>query len=319
MNVLVTGGTGYIGAHLVRLLAMRGDQVAVVDDVKTGNAHRIGAVPLVRLGLETDAAVDELIVALRKYQIDTVVHFAARKQVGESVSRPAWYYQQNIAGLANLLLAMEETKTRRFLFSSSAAVYASSDSPVTEVSPIGPVSPYGETKLAGEWLTRDATVAWPLNAVSLRYFNVAGAISSELGDAAIANLIPMVMEKIAAGESPLIFGDDYPTRDGTCIRDYIHVQDVAEAHVAAIDGMNSLDDGYHVFNVGTGRGASVREIIESVLNVAGARVVPTIAGRRAGDPAVVVANVDKIAHVLGWSSRFDLMDVIRSAWESRLP
>ena len=318
MNTLVTGGSGYIGAHLVRLLDQRGDNVIVADDFATGSRERVGDLPILEVDLSAESAASELTTVLREHRIDTVVHFAARKQVGESVARPAWYYEQNVGGFTNLLMAMEAAGVTRLVFSSSASVYAASGAPLAESDQTGPANPYGETKLVGEWLAADSARAFGLKAVSLRYFNVAGAGDPKLGDSAALNLIPMVFERLDAGLAPLIFGDDYPTEDGTCVRDYVHVQDVAEAHLAAIDGLDSLGAGHHLFNIGTGHGASVREIIERVLQVAGCETAPVVRPRRPGDQAAVIAAVDSIREKLGWSARFGLDDIIRSAWDSHL-
>ena len=316
VNVLVTGGAGYIGAHLVKLLVDHGDEVVIADDLVTGNADRVGSAAIIQLDLASDSAPVALGAVLREHCIDTIVHFAARKQAGESVARPAWYYQQNVGGLANVLLAAEQAGVTRFVFSSSAAVYAPSDRALTEGDATNPVNPYGETKLIGEWLTNDAADAWGLHAVSLRYFNVAGAGAPELGDTAALNLIPMVFEKLDEGRAPVIFGDDYPTADGTCIRDYVHVQDVAEAHLAAIDGLDSLTAGHHLFNLGTGIGASVRQIIDKVRAVTGLEFEPEVFPRRPGDPPTVIAAVDRIKSELGWSAHHTLDEIVQSAWDA---
>lgn len=316
MRVLVTGGTGYIGAHVVRLLQQRGDRVVVADDVVTGDASRIGDAPLVRLNLATDGAPTALEQTLREHEIDSVIHLAARKQVGESVERAAWYYQQNVGGLANLLLAMEASDVGRLVFSSSAAVYGPSDGPITEDGETRPVNPYGETKLVGEMLTRAATVALGLQSASLRYFNVAGAGWPELGDPAALNLVPMVFERLDAGEAPVIFGDDYNTPDGTCVRDYVHVMDVAEAHLAVLDWLATTEPGHHLFNIGTGRGVSVRQMVNAVITETGLSSTPVVESRRPGDPDSVVASVARIRETLGWSSTRDLDDMVRSAWEA---
>ena len=319
MAILITGGTGYIGAHVVDLLRSRGDEVVVVDDVVTGVAARIGDAPLVRLDLADTTAAPVLEAAMRDHEVDAVVHFAARKQVGESVAEPARYYRDNLGGLANLLLAMERAGVGRMVFSSSAAVYGEPDeNPVRETTEQRPINPYGETKLYGEHLIRDAERAGALRAVSLRYFNVAGAATPELSDRVALNLIPMVIEKIVAGEAPRVFGDDYPTPDGTCIRDYVHVVDLAEAHLVALDALAEGRALSPAYNIGTGRGSSVAEVIAAVGRACGRGLEPAVHPRRPGDPAALIADVSLVRDELGWRSRYDLDDMARSAWEGWL-
>jgi UDP-glucose 4-epimerase len=311
---LVTGGAGYIGAHIVRLLQQRGDSVVVIDDLSTGFAERVAGARLIRLDLAADAAVREVSAMLRDERIEAVVHLAARKQVNESVKRAAWYYQQNVGGLATVLLAMEEAAVHRLVFSSSAAVYGMADGLVGEDAPARPINPYGETKLAGEWLVAAATRSFPLEATSLRYFNVAGAGWPELGDRAALNLVPMVFERLDDFESPLIFGDDYDTPDGTCVRDFVHVLDLAEAHLTALDTSSVEGSAHSVFNVGGGRGSSVREVIEQILAISGAKQAPQVVARRPGDAASVVARADLIRQELGWTATRSLSDIVESAW-----
>lgn len=318
MTVLVTGGAGYIGAHVVRVLRERGDDVLIVDDLVTGIAERNPGVELVEMDLAHSSSVDALASLLTKHSVDAVIHFAARKQVGESVAKPAWYYSENVGGLANVLLAMERAGVNRMIFSSSAAVYGDARGDVSESAPRVPTSPYGETKLVCEWLIGTAVAAQGLDAISLRYFNVAGAGWPELGDRMALNLVPMVFERLDAQESPRIFGDDYDTPDGTCVRDYVHVMDLAEAHVAALDALTTAAaaaGGRHrVFNVGTGKGTSVREMIDVILRVSGAPHVAEVVARRPGDPAVVTAEVTAIAEHLGWRSSRTVVDIVESAW-----
>jgi UDP-glucose 4-epimerase len=316
MKVMVTGGSGYIGAHTVLGLVERGDTVVVVDDLVSGSAARIPGVQIVRVDLAADSAVDVLTLALQEHEVDAVMHFAARKQVGESVERPAWYYRQNVGGLAQLLIAMETAGTQRLVFSSSAAVYGDASGAVTESHSTLPISPYGATKLAGEQLVAATTRAWPLSAASLRYFNVGGAGRADLGDTEAFNLIPMVLDRLVGGEAPRIFGDDYATPDGTCVRDYVHVTDVAEAHLAVLDSLPP-EPGHRALNVGTGRGTSVREMIEALEAIAGIELTPVVEPRRSGDPDSVVAVVDRICESTGWSARLTLDDIVRSAWDSR--
>ncbi|MDR1294419.1 MAG: NAD-dependent epimerase/dehydratase family protein, partial [Bifidobacteriaceae bacterium] len=229
----------------------------------------------------------------------------------------AWYFQQNVGGIATVLLAMERAGVDMLVFSSSAAVYGMPDVPrVTEDTPLVPINPYGQTKVVGEWIAADAARAWGLRLACLRYFNVAGAGWPELGDPAVLNLVPMVLEKLADGAPPVIFGDDYPTADGTCVRDYIHVLDLAEAHLAAIDYLERLDRDRpaSVFNVGTGTGASVREVIEAIGVASGLDVTPRVAPRRPGDPPYLVGDPSRIAEVLGWRASRGLTEIVSSAW-----
>jgi UDP-glucose 4-epimerase len=318
MTVLVTGGAGYIGGHVVAALRERGDQIVVVDDLSAGRAERIGDVPLEQIDLAAPHAAERLADVMRTHRVDSVIHLAARKKVGESVERPLWYYEQNIGGLLAVLRSAESVGVAAVVFSSTAAVYGPAEDPVTESAPTSPVNAYGETKLVGEWMLRDQTVASPLRAVVLRYFNVAGAASPELGDAADSNIVPMVYSRLEAGERPLIFGDDYDTPDGTCVRDYVHVADVADAHLAALDALAvGSSEAYRVFNIGTGKGSSVREMVDRMIAISGAPVEPLIAPRRAGDPAVVVADASRIGDELGWRPHHDLDAMLTSAWQAR--
>ncbi|WP_111718546.1 UDP-glucose 4-epimerase GalE [Homoserinimonas sp. OAct 916] len=319
MTVLVAGGAGYIGAHVVRLLAQQGRNVVVVDDLTTGDASRIGDAPLVQLDIAADSSRKPLAAVMREHEVTAVINFAAKKQVGESVSKPARYFQQNVGGLANLLEAMEETGVDRMVVSSSAAVYGiPALEQVDERQLPQPINPYGETKLVGEWLVADAATAWGLRGANLRYFNVAGAGWDDLGDPAALNLVTMVFEKMDAGAEPLIFGDDYPTPDGTCIRDYVHVLDLAEAHIAALDYLDRDDRPHSIFNVGTGSGASVADVIREIGVASEKELTPIVVDRRPGDPAQLIADVKLIADELGWTSKYDLPEIIRSAWSAHV-
>ncbi|GGX26205.1 UDP-glucose 4-epimerase GalE [Streptomyces malachitofuscus] len=315
MSWLVTGGAGYIGAHVVRALRDGGESVVVYDDLSTGSRDRVpDGVPLV-VGSVVDR--DLLEQAIRDHAVTGIVHIAAKKQVGESVERPLHYYRENVTGVQTLLEAMSATGVDKVVFSSSAAVYGMPDVDlVTEDTPCAPMSPYGETKLIGEWLIKAAATAYGVRGASLRYFNVAGAASPELSDAGVFNLVPMVFERLEAGEAPRIFGDDYPTPDGTCVRDYIHVQDIASAHLAAARRLDAAPKGTALtLNIGRGEGSSVREMVDRILKVTGNEsVAPEVTPRRAGDPARVVASADRIREELGWTARHGLDEMIESAW-----
>ena len=312
----MTGGAGYIGGHVVAALRERGDEIVVVDDLSAGRAERIPGVRLEQIDLAAPDAARALTDVLRDAEVDGVIHLAARKRVDESVERPLWYHEQNGGGTLAVLEAATAAGVGRVVFSSTAAVYASSDEPVTEDSPTVPANPYGETKLTGEWMLRAQAATGALRGVSLRYFNVAGTASPELADAKGGNVVPMVLDRIEAGEAPRVFGDDYPTRDGTCVRDYIHVADVASAHLAALDALTA-GPAYRVYNIGTGTGTSVRELVGALLEVAGSSLEPIVEPRRAGDPAVVVADASRISAELGWRPQHDLADIVESAWRAR--
>ncbi|MEV3874061.1 UDP-glucose 4-epimerase GalE [Streptomyces sp. NPDC049906] len=315
MSWLVTGGAGYIGAHVVRALVEGGQRVVVFDDLSTGSRDRVpGGVPLVVGSVLDRTALD---AALREHAVTGVVHIAGKKQVGESVEKPYFYYRENVTGLQTLLEAMADAGVDRLVFSSSAAVYGMPDvTLVTEDTPCAPLSPYGETKLVGEWLINAAARAHGLRAASLRYFNVAGAAAPELADSGVFNLIPMVFERLEADEAPRIFGDDYATPDGTCVRDYIHVEDIASAHLAAAVKLADAAPGTSLtLNIGRGEGSSVREMVERILKVTGREdQAPAVVERRAGDPARVVASADRIREELGWSARYGIDEMIESAW-----
>ncbi|WP_409471780.1 UDP-glucose 4-epimerase GalE [Streptomyces sp. HC307] len=314
MTWLITGGAGYIGAHVVRAMTEAGEQAVVYDDLSTGIAERVpDGVPLV-IGSTLDGEL--LGRVLTEHSVTGVVHLAAKKQVGESVDLPLHYYRENVEGLRVLLEAVTAAGVPSFVFSSSAAVYGMPDVHlVTEETPCAPMSPYGETKLAGEWLVRATGRATGLSTASLRYFNVAGAASPELADVGVFNLIPMVFEKLTEEAPPRIFGDDYPTPDGTCIRDYIHVVDLAEAHVAVARALQASPGRDLTLNIGRGEGVSVREMIDRINAVTGHHRPPTVTPRRPGDPARVVASADRITAELGWKARHDVQDMITSAWD----
>ncbi|MFF5143471.1 UDP-glucose 4-epimerase GalE [Streptomyces sp. NPDC013157] len=314
MTWLITGGAGYIGAHVVRAMAEAGERTVVYDDLSTGIAERLPQdVPLV-----TGSTLDGEKVArvLAEHEVTGVVHLAAKKQVGESVDRPLHYYRENVEGLRVLLQAVTEARVPSFVFSSSAAVYGMPDVDlVTEETPCVPMSPYGETKLAGEWLVRATGRATGLSTASLRYFNVAGAARPELADVGVYNLVPMVFEKLTEHAAPRIFGDDYATPDGTCIRDYIHVVDLAEAHVAAARALQAEPGRALTLNIGRGEGVSVREMIDRINAVTGYDLPAAVTARRPGDPARVVASADRITTELGWKAKHDVQDMIASAWD----
>ncbi|MET7697298.1 UDP-glucose 4-epimerase GalE [Streptomyces sp. NPDC005485] len=318
MTWLITGGAGYIGAHVTRAMAGAGERVVVLDDLSAGVPARLPAdIELVQ-GSSLDGQLLKRVLA--EHAVTGVVHLAARKQVGESVAQPTRYYQENVGGLATLLEAAAGADVRRFLFSSSAAVYGNPDVDlITEDTSCAPVNPYGETKLAGEWLVRAAGRAHGIATVCLRYFNVAGAAAPELADTGVFNVVPMVFDRLTRDESPRIFGDDYPTPDGTCIRDYIHVSDLAEAHLAAARRLaGDTAGGDLTVNVGRGEGVSVRELLTLIGEVSGDTRPALVEPRRPGDAPRAVASAARAAAELGWSARRGVREMVESAWEGWL-
>ncbi|MCX4680018.1 UDP-glucose 4-epimerase GalE [Streptomyces sp. NBC_01433] len=319
MTWLITGGAGYIGAHVARAMASAGERVVALDDMSTGIAGRLPAdIPLVRGSFADRALLDRV---LAEHAVSGVVHLAARKQVGESVEKPLLYYRDNVAGLTVLLEAVVAAGVRRFLFSSSAAVYGVPDVDlITEETPCSPINPYGETKLTGEWLVRATGRAHGISTACLRYFNVAGAAEPELSDTGVSNVIPMFFDRLTRGEAPRIFGGDHPTPDGTGVRDYIHVADLAEAHLAVARNLDARSPGGHeggdlTVNIGRGEGVSVRELAGLVAEVTGHRVEPVVEPRRPGDAARAVASAARMTGELGWTARRGVREMVESAWE----
>lgn len=315
MNVLVVGGAGYIGSHAVAALLDQGHRVTVFDNLSRGHAASVPQGLLVRGDLNDRQLLEK---TLREHETDVVMHFAAFAEVGESVKNPAIYYQNNIVATLSLLEAMRATDVKRFVFSSTTATYGQPEIvPIAETTPQNPINPYGFTKLVIEKALADYAAAYGFAYAALRYFNAAGARpDGSIGEHhdPESHLIPIVLQ-VALGqrEHITIFGDDYPTPDGTCIRDYIHVEDLSSAHLKA---MEKLTPGEGIcVNLGTGRGISVREIIDACREVTG-REIPVVMGdRRPGDPAELVADASLAAEKLGWTARYtDIVETIATAW-----
>ncbi len=321
MTWLVTGGAGYIGSHVVRAFLDAGLDAVVVDDLSSGHEEFVPeGVPLVRASiLETDVVAG----AMREHAVAGVVHLAGFKYAGVSVQRPLHTYEQNVTGTEHLLRAMADAGVASIVFSSSAAVYGTPHTDlVTEQTAPAPESPYGESKLIGEWLLRDQARATadspaPLRHTSLRYFNVVGSGRTELYDTSPHNLFPLVLDALVAGRTPRINGTDYDTPDGTCVRDYVHVADLATSHVAAARALAEGRSLERVYNLGSGDGVSVREIMTAMAEVTGIAFEPEIAPRRPGDPARIVASGELAARDLDWRMRHSLSEMVATAWQAR--
>jgi UDP-glucose 4-epimerase len=316
MSWLVTGGAGYIGSHVVEALLAADLQPVVLDDLSSGHAEFVpDGVPFVRSSLLDGQTIA---TTLREHDVVGVIHLAAFKYAGVSVERPLHTYEQNVTGTQRLLGAMTESGVTRLVFSSSAATYGTPDTDlVTEATPTTPESPYGESKLIGEWLLRDVARAHELQHPSFRYFNVVGSGSPRLYDTSPHNLFPLVFDALVEGRTPHINGDDYPTPDGTCVRDYVHVADLAHSHVVAAQRLLDNAPLEPVYNLGSGTGVSVREIMDAVRRVTGIDFTPEVHGRRPGDPARIVASGELASRDLGWEMRHTLDQMVASAWEAR--
>ncbi|MDN5724674.1 MAG: UDP-glucose 4-epimerase GalE [Propionibacteriales bacterium] len=316
MTWLVTGGAGYIGAHVVRALLDADLPAVVVDDLSSGHRAFVpDRVPFVEASILDTPTVEK---ALVEHRVTGVVHVAAFKYAGVSVQRPLHTYEQNVTGIASVLQAMESAGVPRIVFSSSAAVYGTPDVDlVTEDTLKAPESPYGESKLIGEWLLADQARATELDHTSLRYFNVVGSGTDEVYDTSPHNLFPMVFEALLSGRTPRINGDDYATPDGTCVRDYIHVADLARSHAVAAGRLAAGDRLEAAYNLGSGDGVSVRQIMDAIARTTGIDFTPEIASRRSGDPARIVAGGDLAARDLEWTMRHSLDEMVASAWQAR--
>ena len=316
MKILVTGGAGYIGSHMVKLLAETGAEVTVLDDLSTGHAEAVRGRDFVQ-GDVADLPFTKKL--LQERGIEAVVHFAASSLVGESMADPLKYYRRNVGGTAALVQAMRDAGVARIVFSSTAAVYGDPvRTPIDEAHPTQPVNPYGASKLAVERMLSDCSAAYGIGAVVLRYFNAAGADpSGELGERhdPETHLIPLVLQAASGRRASIsVFGNDWPTRDGTCVRDYIHVSDLCAAHLQALEWLGT-GGRYEVFNLGNGDGATVLEVIEAARRVTGKQFTVNFAARRAGDPPSLVADASKARRILGWQpARADIEGIVRDAW-----
>ena len=314
MTWLLTGGAGYIGSHIALAFRDAGADVVVLDDLSTGFRSYVPEdVPFVDGSVADPAAVAR---ALDEHPVTGVVHLAGLKYAGVSVQEPLAFYRANVTGIQVLLEAVAERGIDRFLLSSSASWYGTPDAEIVdEETEPRPESPYGQTKVISEWLLRDLAAVRPgLRHTSLRYFNVVGSGPAHLADHSPHNLFPKVFRALSRGEAPVVNGDDYPTPDGTCVRDYVHVVDLADAHLVAARHLESGRPAAPAYNVGRGVGSSVLEVLDAMRRLTGIEFEPEVRGRRPGDPARIIGAVDRIARDLDWHARHDLDDMVSSAW-----
>ncbi len=314
--ILVTGGAGYIGSHFVKYLLKKNKEVVVFDNLSRGHSEAVPSqVPFEKVDLLNKV---ELCKAISKYKIDAVVHFAAFAYVGESVENPGLYYENNVIGSFNLINEIVKSGIRKFVFSSTCSLYGNPENiPISEDESVKPINPYAETKLIIEKMLRDYEIAFNLKYVALRYFNAAGAdFDGIIGEShePEPHLIPIILNTaLGLREKVLVFGNDYKTEDGTAIRDYIHINDLAKAHLLAIDFLEKGKS--DIFNLGTGSGNSVMEMIKSAEKITQKLIKYEIVGRRAGDPAILVAENKKAKEILGWQPEYNLDDILSSAWK----
>jgi len=299
------------------LLTEAGTEVIVVDDLSTGKDSRISGLTSYRIDLAEPSAVPTLGELMNKHKVTSVIHLAALKQVGASVENPEEYFNKNLGGQANLLLAMRSAGVKKLVFSSSAAAYGVPDVDlVSEEEISSPINPYGQTKLIGEWMAANAETSWGLRHVNLRYFNVAGAGWDDLADTQVLNLIPIVFEAIRNNTKPKVYGADYNTTDGSCVRDYVHVLDLAQAHIEALRYLEQNQREFNTFNVGTGTGSTVLEVIRQIQKTTGIDFEYEVVARRAGDPARLISDASRIKTTMGWKAKNSLVEIVESAWKA---
>jgi len=317
LRVLVTGGAGYIGSHVVKMLLNQNYDVVIIDNLSRGHKEAIPAgVKFEQIDLlnynKLQSAIDSL-------NVDAAIHFAAFAYVGESVENPGMYYENNVVGSLNLIRALQMSGVKKIVFSSTCSLYGNPEViPISENESIKPINPYAKTKFMIEQVLSDFETSFGIKYAALRYFNAAGAdFNAEIGEShnPEPHLIPIVLQAaLGKREKVTIYGDDYPTEDGTCVRDYIHVYDLADAHIKALEYLNKNNESV-IVNLGTGQGYSVKELIDSAREITGKVIKAVIGERRAGDPAVLVADNKKAKEVLGWNPKYGLNEIISSAWE----